>query len=118
MARRSFWLSTLRGRDRSNPRKTRFRLSATHPGEIGYPQDLHGRFPGDKHYIPSSFSRLRLAQRLLFSSMWSLLSRSRETLAADVSLLPQALWYKGQRMGVARLLDAVANGMRPRKEQP
>jgi putative transposase len=28
------------------------------------------------------------------------------------------IYYKGQRMGVARLLDAVANGMRRRKEQP
>ncbi len=28
------------------------------------------------------------------------------------------IYYKGQRLGVARLLDAVANGMRRRKEQP
>jgi putative transposase len=28
------------------------------------------------------------------------------------------IYYKGQRMGVARLLDAVANGLQRRKEQP
>jgi putative transposase len=28
------------------------------------------------------------------------------------------IYFKGQRMGVARLLDAVANGLRRRKEQP
>jgi len=28
------------------------------------------------------------------------------------------IYYKGQRLGVARLLDAVANGLRRRKEQP
>jgi putative transposase len=28
------------------------------------------------------------------------------------------IYYKGQRMGAARLLDAVANGLRRRKEQP
>jgi putative transposase len=28
------------------------------------------------------------------------------------------IYYKGQRMGAARLLDAVANGMKRRKEQP
>ena len=27
------------------------------------------------------------------------------------------IYYKGQRMGAARLLDAVANGMKRRKEQ-
>jgi hypothetical protein len=66
MARRSFWLSTLRGRDRSGPRKTRFRLSATLPGGIGYPQGPDRRFPRHSRYISSSFSRLCLAQRPLF----------------------------------------------------
>src|SRR6185437_3911393 len=28
------------------------------------------------------------------------------------------IYYKGQRMGVARLLDPIANGLRRRKEQP
>lgn len=28
------------------------------------------------------------------------------------------IYHKGQRMGVARLLDAVANGLKRRKEQP
>jgi hypothetical protein len=28
------------------------------------------------------------------------------------------IYSKGQRLGVARLLDAVANGLRRRKEQP
>jgi hypothetical protein len=28
------------------------------------------------------------------------------------------IYYKGQRMGIARLLDAVANGLSRRKEQP
>jgi len=28
------------------------------------------------------------------------------------------IYHKGQRMGAARLLDAVANGMARRKEQP
>jgi putative transposase len=28
------------------------------------------------------------------------------------------IYYKGQRLGAARLLDAVANGLRRRKEQP
>jgi hypothetical protein len=63
--RRSFWLSTLRGRDRSSPRKTRFRLSATLPGGIDYPQGPNRRFPRYSRYILSSFSRLRLAQRPL-----------------------------------------------------
>ena len=31
---------------------------------------------------------------------------------------PVVIYYKGQRMGVARLLDAVANGLARRKEQP
>ena len=32
--------------------------------------------------------------------------------------LPPVIYYQGQRQGVARLLDAVANGLRRRKEQP
>ena len=31
---------------------------------------------------------------------------------------PVVIYYKGQRMGAARLLDAVANGLQRRKEQP
>jgi len=33
----------------------------------------------------------------------------------DTSIV--VIYYKGQRMGAARLLDAVANGMKRRKEQ-
>ena len=31
---------------------------------------------------------------------------------------PVIIYFKGQRMGAARLLDAVANGLKRRKEQP
>lgn len=35
----------------------------------------------------------------------------------DTDLSPVVIYYKGQRMGLARLLDAVANGLARRKEQ-
>ncbi|QVL30214.1 DDE-type integrase/transposase/recombinase [Telmatocola sphagniphila] len=36
----------------------------------------------------------------------------------DISSTTVVIYYKGQRMGTARLLDAVANGLQRRKEQP
>ena len=36
---------------------------------------------------------------------------------SDASMSPIIIYHKGQRMGAARLLDAVANGMKRRKEQ-
>lgn len=35
----------------------------------------------------------------------------------DTAMSPVIIYHKGQRMGVARLLDAVANGLQRRKEQ-
>ncbi len=38
---------------------------------------------------------------------------------SDASMSPAVIiYYKGERMGAARLLDAVANGLLRRKEQP
>ena len=39
---------------------------------------------------------------------------------SDAAMSPAAvvIYHKGQRMGAARLLDAVANGLLRRKEQP
>jgi hypothetical protein len=37
----------------------------------------------------------------------------------DTAMSPTVIiYYKGQRMGAARLLDTVANGLLRRKEQP
>jgi hypothetical protein len=36
----------------------------------------------------------------------------------DTALSPVIIYHKGQRQGAARLLDAVANGLQRRKEQP
>ena len=91
--------------------RVRFLAPSEHNDELFYAEatrkvkkDNTFSFPADATKPPSTCATRR--------------SSSATTGTASDTVTAVIIYHKGQRMGAARLLDAVANGLLRRKEQP